>query len=156
MTRLEATGHLPPGLPIPVPEVDGLSGPYWQGLREGRLLVQRCPDCATWQFGPEWLCHHCHRFDPDWVEIAPRGLIHSWTRVWHAAHPALRERCPYVVVVVVLAHAGGIRMVGNLLGAGTQEVPIGAEVAGVHEHHRGGASPFSLLQWERTGTGEAR
>jgi hypothetical protein len=66
---------LPPGLPAPVPEPDGLSAPYWQGLREGRLLVQRCAQCGTWQFGPEWICHHCHAFDPPWQPVAPRGRI---------------------------------------------------------------------------------
>ena len=41
------TPYLPPGLPAPVPEPDGLSAPYWAGLREGRLLVQRCSGCGT-------------------------------------------------------------------------------------------------------------
>ena len=30
------TSYLPEGLPIPVPEPDGLSAPYWAGLREGK------------------------------------------------------------------------------------------------------------------------
>lgn len=28
--------YLPAGLPIPVAEPDGLSAPYWEGLRQGR------------------------------------------------------------------------------------------------------------------------
>ena len=67
--------YLPPGLPAPVPESDDLSKPFWDGLRAGRLLVQRCSTCSTWQFGPEWLCHRCHAFDPAWVDVAPRGRI---------------------------------------------------------------------------------
>jgi len=31
-------------------------------------------------------------------------------------HPALKEAGPYVVVLVELPHAGGIRMRGNLVG----------------------------------------
>jgi acetyl-CoA acetyltransferase len=69
--------YLPSGLPIPVPEPDGLSAPYWAALRQNRLLVQRCARCHTWQFGPEWLCHCCHGFDPEWTEVAPKGRIFS-------------------------------------------------------------------------------
>ena len=141
--------YLPPGLPAPVAEPDGLSAPYWAALREGRLLVQRCSGCATWQFGPEWLCHRCHRFDHEWVEVAPQGLIHSWERVWHPSHPALKGHGPYLVVLVELPEAGNVRMVGNLLGDPMQEVTIGAPVQGVFEHHAEASPPYSLLQWQR-------
>lgn len=142
--------YLPAGLPIPVPEADGLSQPYWSGLREGRLRVQRCAGCGTWQFGPEWLCHRCHRFDPAWVEVVPRGRIYSWERVWHPVHPCLKGHGPYLVVLVELPEAGNVRMLGNLLGDPLQEVAIGAEVEGVFEHHASAEPAFTLLQWRRT------
>ncbi len=47
-TTPSTTAYLPEGLPIPVPEPDGLAAPYWAGLREERLLVQRCTHCGTW------------------------------------------------------------------------------------------------------------
>jgi uncharacterized protein len=117
--------YLPRGLPIPVPEPDGLSAPYWEGLRKNRLLVQRCGRCRSWQFGPEWLCHHCHAFDPAWTEVEPRGHIFSWERVWHPSHAALRQHGPYLAVLVELPHAGGVRIVGNLLGDPMQTITIG-------------------------------
>ena len=61
--------YLPEGLSIPVAEADGLSAPYWQGLRENVLKVQRCSNCGAWQWGPEWLCHQCHSFDLNWVPV---------------------------------------------------------------------------------------
>lgn len=143
--------YLPPGLPALGADADGLSAPYWQGLREGRLLVQRCTHCGTWQFGPEWICHHCHAFDPDWVEVEPRGRIFSWERVWHASHPALKAHVPYLVVLVELPHAGGIRMLGNLLGDPLQPVTIGAEAVGEFEPHDTAEPPYTLLQWRRAG-----
>src|SRR5690606_42027377 len=65
--------------------------PYWSGLREGVLRVQRCSHCQAWQFGPEWICHACLRFDPAWAEVEPVGRIYSWERVWHPVHPALKR-----------------------------------------------------------------
>jgi uncharacterized OB-fold protein len=147
MNGNSASSYLPAGLPIPVAESDGLSAPYWAALRENRLLVQRCSHCQTWQFGPEWLCHCCHAFDPEWSEVEPRGRIFSWERVWHPSHAALKHHGPYLAVLVELPHAGGIRMVGNLLGDPMQTVAIGAEVEGVFEHHHDSVPPYSLLQW---------
>jgi uncharacterized OB-fold protein len=146
--------YLPVGLPVPVPEPDALSSPYWNGLRESRLLVQRCGTCATWQFGPEWLCHHCHAFDPAWVEVKPRGFIYSWERVWHPSHHALVGHGPYLAVLVELPEAGNLRLVGNLIGDSRQEVEIGAEVVGVFEHHPDANPPCSLLHWRLLSPGE--
>ncbi len=96
------SNYLPRRLPIPAAEPDDLSAPYRAGLRQNRLLVQRCASCGTWQFGPEWLCHHCHAFDPEWTEVEPRGRIFSWERVWHPSHAALRQHGPYLAVLVEL------------------------------------------------------
>ena len=147
MSTTTSTSYLPLGLPIPVAEPDGLSAPYWTGLRHNRLLVQRCSHCQTWQFGPEWLCHRCHGFDPEWTEVAPRGRIFSWERVWHPSHASLKGHGPYIAVLVELPHADGMRMVGNLLGDPMQQVVIGADVEGVFEHHPDSDPPYSLLHW---------
>lgn len=141
------TRYLPKGLPIPVSEPDGLSAPFWNGLKEGRLLVQRCGQCETWQFGPEWICHQCHKFYPEWLEVEAVGRIYSWERVWHPAHEVIRNHGPYVAVLVELPNAGNLRLVGNLLGDPLQDVVIGDEVVGVFEHHHDETPPYSLLQW---------
>ena len=93
--------YLPEGLPAPVPEADGLSTPYWEGLKAEVLMVQQCGSCGTYQFGPEWLCHKCHSFDMNWVEVEGKGTIYSWERAWHPVHPALRARDgePYLSLI---------------------------------------------------------
>jgi uncharacterized OB-fold protein len=139
--------YLPDGLPIPVPEKDGLSDPYWEGLKVEKLLIQRCSQCQRFQWGPEWICHHCLSFDLRWEQVIPRGRIFSWERVWHPVHPALQTACPYLVILVELEVGDNIRMVGNLLGDPHRSPEIGSIVAGVFEHHRDTNPPFSLLQW---------
>jgi uncharacterized OB-fold protein len=147
VTEAQGTTYLPRGLPAPLDE-EGVAAPYWQGLTRNVLRVQRCTHCGTWQFGGEWLCHHCRAFDPPWIEVPPRGRIYSWARVWHPVHPALKEHGPYLAVLVELPHAGGVRMLGNLLGDPMQAVRIGAEVDGVFEHHGERQPAYSLLQWQ--------
>jgi uncharacterized OB-fold protein len=145
--------YLPPGLPIPVPERNGLSKPFWDGLRQEVLKVQRNPRTGVFQWPAQWINHDDQSFDVEWVEVAARGVIYSWTRVWHPVHPALKDHGPYIVVVVELPHAGGVRMLGNLLGDPRQEVVIGTPVVGVFEHHNEAEPPFTLLQWR---TAEAK
>ncbi|MCZ6642499.1 MAG: OB-fold domain-containing protein [Gammaproteobacteria bacterium] len=139
--------YLNPGLPQPAATPDGLDAPYWQGLRNELLLVQRCRSCQKWQWGPEWICHRCHSDDVAFETLEPRGAIYSFERVWHPVHPALKEQGAYLVVLVELPHADGIRLVGNLLGDPEQPVIIGTEVIGVFEHHNDVDDPFTLLQW---------
>lgn len=140
-----APSYLRPGLPAPAPTA--LDAPFWQGLAEERLLLQRCRGCHRFQWGPEWICHRCLTFDLAYVEVAAEGVIYSYQRVWHPVHPALAEQGPYVIVLVELPAADNVRLVGNLLGDPRAAVPIGAAVRGVFEHHRDGAEPYTLLQW---------
>jgi uncharacterized OB-fold protein len=140
--------YLPEGLPIPVPESDGLSRPYWEGLKREELWVQRCSQCQSWQWGPEWICHHCLSFEVGWARVEGKGRIYSWERVWHPVHPALRQRRdPYIAVLVELPQADHIRMLGNLLGDPQQTVTIGAPVDVVFEHHADVEPAFSLAHW---------
>ena len=143
-----SASYLPAGLPAPAPSA--LDRPYWDGLREECLRVQRCRRCARFQWGPEWLCHRCLNFDLEFVEVEARGVIYSHQRVWHPVHPALREHGPYVIVLVELPHADNIRLVGNLLGDPRQALRIGAAVHGVFEHHLAATPAFSLLHWRYT------
>ena len=137
--------YLRPGLAKPA--ADGIDAPFWDGLRDERLLLQRCADCRRWQWGPEYVCHRCHSFDLAFEETAAEGILYSHQRVWHPVHPALVEQGPYVIVLVELPHADGVRLVGNLIGDPLQPLHIGAPVTGVFEHHGDDDPAHSLLQW---------
>lgn len=139
--------YLKPGLPQPVPSPDGLDAPFWGGLAEEQIRIQRCRGCGAWQWGPEWICHVCLSDDLGFEAVRGEGIVYSYERVWHPVHPALAEQGPYLVVLVALPHAGDVRLVGNLLGDPKQSVVIGASVTAVFEHHKSADPPFTLLQW---------
>lgn len=140
--------YLGAGLPAPLPARDGLDTPFWDGLRDDRLLLQRCRSCERWQWGPEWICHRCRSFDLTYEETEATGVIHSHQRVWHPVHPALVDRGPFVIVLVELPHADGVRLVGNLIGDAMQPLEIGTSVSGVFEHHTDNDPAFTLLHWQ--------
>ena len=140
--------YLSEDLPVPVTEDDGLDAPFWEGTRQHRLKVQRCARCQTFQWGPEWICHQCLSYDMEWIEIEGRGIIYSWERVWHPIQPSLKDKVPYIIVLVELPHAGDIRMIGNLLGDGNQAVDIGMPVIAAFEDHERGDQSYTLVQWQ--------
>jgi uncharacterized protein len=142
-----STPYLPAGLPAPRAARDGLDKEFWDAARRHEVVVQRCRDCLTFQFGPEWICHNCRSTDLGWHRVSGRGRIYSWQRVWHPVHPALKSACPYVIVLVELPDAGNVRMVGNLLGDPREDVVIGSAVAAAFEDHEG----HTLIQWQRVG-----
>jgi uncharacterized OB-fold protein len=140
---------LPQVLGVPVPLPTGLDRPFHDGLAAHELVLQRCT-CGTWQWPPEVICHRCRGFDPGWARVEPAGVVYSWTRVWHPAREELATAVPYVVVVVELPAAGGIRLVGNLLldDAATAEIEVGAAVRGTFADQRAGDRRYTLLQWQ--------
>jgi uncharacterized protein len=108
-------------LPAPGPE----SAPYWAGLREGRLLIQKCIACGRLRHYPRPVCDACFSMQCDWIEASGRGNIHSWTRTHHAFLPVFKPDLPYVLVTVDLEE--GPRMNARLRGDG-QDPAIGAPV----------------------------
>ena len=95
----------------PVPNED--SHPFWDGCRNGKLLLQQCQACGNVRYPPRPMCPTCSALTSEWVEAVGRGRIYSWVVAHHAAHPALADEVPYNIVLVELEE--GPRMVSNLL-----------------------------------------
>ncbi|MER7927774.1 MULTISPECIES: OB-fold domain-containing protein [unclassified Streptomyces] len=118
----------------PVPDDDG--APFWQYARDGELRVQTCADCAEPRFPPRPCCPHCQSFASEWRPVSGRGRVWSYVFPHPPLLPDYAAVAPYNVVVVELADAPRIRLVGNLVtGAGAaldslspDRVRIGARV----------------------------
>ncbi len=116
----------------------------------GAIAVQRCTACSTLQHPPEEICHACGAMSFDSVTLSPRGTVHSYTVVHYAANPALADAVPYIVVLVSLDEAPELRVVGNLLGAGRDDMHIGMAVVAEWEERRAEDGTRILLpQWHR-------
>ena len=110
-----------------------LSRPFWEGAKQGRLLIQRCSDCGTLRHYPRLLCDQCYSDAADWVEASGRGVIHSWTVSHHAFHPSFKAELPYTLVTVDLEE--GVRALGRWRG---DALSIGLKVQGKFEVRDGG------------------
>ena len=69
---------------FPVP--DAVTQPFWDGVAEGVLRIQRCAACDRFVFYPRAVCPWCMTSDLEWVDATGAGVVHSFT-VIHRAPP---------------------------------------------------------------------
>lgn len=94
----------------PVPTIYPETQFYWDGAKEGKLLLNRCIACDTPYFPPRPFCPACGSRDVDVIEASGRGRLYSYV-ISHLPAPGYEP--PYVVAVVELEE--GVRMVSNIL-----------------------------------------
>lgn len=115
--------------PIPQPEAE--AAPFWDGLRRGVLVIQRCRDCHTWIHYPKASCPACHSFDLGFEPVSGRGEVYTFTSVAREFSPGVRP--PYVAALVQLEDAPTVRLVTDLVGCEADQVHIGMPVRAVFQ-----------------------
>jgi uncharacterized OB-fold protein len=99
------------------PVKDATGAPFWDYAARGQLRVQACTDCGELRFPPRPCCPHCQSFETEWRQVSGRGRIWSYVVPHPPLLPDYAARAPYNVIVVELAEAPRIRLVGNLVTA---------------------------------------
>lgn len=112
--------------PQPRPDSDSL--PFWDGLRQGKLLIQYSEMADRWQFPPLERCRHSGG-PLVWRQVGRRGRIHSFIVQRQALAPGYGEKLPYVIALVELAEAPGIRLPTQLVGCVPEQVQVGDQVS---------------------------
>jgi uncharacterized protein len=87
--------------------------PYWDGLRQQKLMLPRCRACGRAFFYPRVLCPRCHAPDIEWVQSSGRGRLHSFGIVYQTISKAFKVKAPYVLAMVELEE--GPRLMSNLI-----------------------------------------
>jgi len=123
--------------PRPAPEITGHAAPFWAAARDGRLVVQHCPECGHYQHYPRPWCTRCLHEEPEFVESPGEGTVYTFTVIRRAPLPAFAARVPYVLAFVDLDE--GVRLVSNIVDCDPESVRIGQRVrarfeAIDHEH----------------------
>jgi uncharacterized OB-fold protein len=108
---------------MPQPLADAAALPWWEAAREHRLLVQRCAACGSTRLPPAPLCSGCRSTDSEWKQVSGRGELYTYTVVHRPI--AAGQALPWVIAVVALEDAGGLRMISNVVGASPEELAIG-------------------------------
>lgn len=96
----------------PAPEPTPLTEPYWNALAEGRLMFQRCGQCAHAWLPVRAECPNCLAGEPGWERATGAATLVSWVTYHLAYHPYFEDKLPYRVAVVRLAE--GPRLIAGL------------------------------------------
>jgi uncharacterized OB-fold protein len=96
--------------PLPIADVESI--PFWEGCRNGVLLIQRCGD--QYQFPPTSYCTASYDATPEWVASSGLGTVYSWIVV-HVGIPKeiYQDQVPYVTALITLQE--GPRICANLI-----------------------------------------
>lgn len=114
----------PPGLPAPRPSDE--ARPFFDALREHRLVIQRCTVCGALRHPPRAVCRECRSTDFEWPEASGEGVVYSYVVTHQAVHPAFVGHTPMATVEIELAE--GPHLYSNLLDVPPEDVEVGMAV----------------------------
>jgi len=118
---------------MPQPKADSETLPWWRAAAEHRLVVQRCSPCGKLRHPPSPVCPACHSAASDWHELSGRGRVYTYSVVHRPVAAAQRDLLPFIVVVIELEGADGIRLLSNLVDVEPDSVQVGMPVEVVWE-----------------------
>lgn len=108
-----------------VPSAQGEEADWFAFCREHRLMIQRCVECAHYQFPPRSVCIECLAPRPEWVEAAGTGTVFTFT-IQHREASGFEGQAPYVVAMVDLDE--GPRMMSRIVGPEPISIGMSVEV----------------------------
>jgi uncharacterized OB-fold protein len=97
---------------------------FFEGARQGRLLIQRCASCLRLRHPPRPMCPHCRSLEWDTVVASGRGLVYSYVINHHPQVPAF----DYPLAVGLIELEEGTRLVSDLVGVDPGAVHVGMAV----------------------------
>jgi uncharacterized OB-fold protein/acyl dehydratase len=97
---------------------------FFEGAKEGKLLIQHCTNCGALRHPPRPSCAHCRSFDWDTVTASGRGTIYSYVVNHYPQVPAF----DYPLVIALVELEEGTRLVANVTGITPETVAIGMPV----------------------------
>jgi hypothetical protein len=139
-------------LSIIQPLPNQLTSSFWEGARNGELLIQQCQDCGHYNHPPQVVCGWCASANLEPKPVMGTGSILSWTTAM--VRPGSGGGTPsHVNIVVELDVQPGILVVGKVPFPPPSWAVIGAPVKVRFEPL--GDTGYVLPQFVQAGPGEA-
>jgi uncharacterized OB-fold protein len=107
---------------------------FWDGVEDGRLLIQRCTVCGALRHPPRPMCPHCQSVTWEALESSGRGTVYSFVMPRHPRFPFFDD--DYIVALIELEE--GTRLVSNLVDMAPEDARIGMAVTVRFDEFDGG------------------
>lgn len=115
----------------PLPTPTGISAPFWNSLKEGRLSIPQCRSCGHWIFFPRRHCDKCWSQDLEWKEVKGTGTLYTFTLTRVPTLPDFADEMPQKLAVIELDE--GVRINTTLIGLEEAEIVVGMRVKPVFD-----------------------
>jgi uncharacterized OB-fold protein/acyl dehydratase len=102
---------------------------FFEGAKEGKLLIQRCSECGMLRHPPRPACPNCRSFLWDTLQASGRGTIYSYVVNHYPQVPAF----DYPLIVALVELEEGTRLVANVSHMTPETVAIGMPVVAEFE-----------------------
>jgi uncharacterized OB-fold protein len=99
--------------------------PFWEGLKQGKVLATKCTKCGKIYFPPNADCSECLSSGLEWVELSNEAEIEAFTHV--VIRPtSFQQNKPYTVAIGRLKE--GVKVLAWLTGFKLSEIKVGMKV----------------------------
>ena len=98
--------------PLPHP-ITPEAKPYWDGAREGKLMIPKCRTCGKAFLYPRVLCPFCASRDIAWIQASGRGRLYAFEIAYQILNTAFKVKTPVILAMVELEE--GPRLLTNLV-----------------------------------------
>jgi len=112
----------------PIPTKGIHTRPFWEGTKQGKLMLPRCCDCNRVHWYPRHICPFCHSTKLEWIQGSGEGTVYAFA-VQHLAFGSWAKETPYVTAYIDLKE--GDRMLTVLRGVDPNKpeaIEVGAPV----------------------------
>jgi uncharacterized OB-fold protein len=131
-----------PVLPKPRPLPTPITQPFWDALRQERVVLQRCGACDSWVYYPRARCPRCLSGDLTWHEVSGRAHLFSYTITHQPTTYQFADEMPQIIAIVELDE--GVRLTTTLVGVEHRDLSIGLKLVPEFDH---GDDGLTLLRY---------
>jgi len=124
----------------PVPLTQPWSEKFWEGTKEGKLLIQVCAECDSRIFYPRKFCPECWSGKLDWIEASGKGTIFTFSTAYDMVEPKFKDELPYTLAYVDLQE--GVRLMSRIVDCKPEDISFGMEVEVVFHERDGFFLPY--------------
>ena len=115
----------------PLPDPTPTTQPFWDGLREHKIVLQRSKKSGTVIYYPRSVSPYGPKDVLEWVECSGRGTVYSFTVARRPTAPQWADDGAYAIAIVELEE--GARLTANVVDCPADEVRIGMAVVAAFE-----------------------
>jgi uncharacterized OB-fold protein len=124
----------------PVPETQPWSEKFWEGTKNGKLLIQVCKDCKSKIFYPRKFCPGCWSGNLGWIKASGKAKIYTFSTAYSMVEPKFMDELPYTIAYVDLEE--GIRMMTRIVECKSEDIRFGMEVEVLFHEREGFFLPY--------------